>query len=417
MPPAAPLMILEDVVRVGLEALRRSRLRTALSVIGIVVGVAAVVAMLSVGEGARESALQQLSALGLDNIIVRASTPSAGDSVAPPGRSRGLTVADAQHLMTLLPGIEGAAPVSHRFATLQWGRATRTTLVMGVTPDYQWIRRLAPAAGRLLAPLDDQSSTRVCVLGGLLAQELFGSGQAVGAEVRIDGSWFQVVGVLGAGTDARPSTADNLPNLDIGDAVMVPLGTLWPSARRGPEASAHQIWVRARRGVDPSQLSGLLESTFEALHAGVDDVERFVPSELLEVRVRTQRTFNIVLAVVAALSLLVGGIGVANVMLASVLERIEEIGLRRSVGATRQWILWQFMAESTTMAVAGGLLGLAGGVLASLLISWWAQWPTHVSARAVGLALLMAAGTGLASGIYPAYRAAHLPPIRAVQYE
>jgi putative ABC transport system permease protein len=403
---------LRDLLSISVECLWRHRLRTCLNVIGVTIGVAAVVAMMSVSEGARRETLRQLGHLGLQNLFVepRSLPRDAGQ----PGHSDGLTVADAWRIQQLMPAVQRAAPVIERYADVSSVDLTqRIARVVGVTASYQEVRGLHTASGRSLQE-DENGARMVCVLGAGLAHALFRGGGAVGGSIRIGGEWFQVVGVL----QSQPTdTSGQLQPGDHDETVLVPLAALFGHATVAPTQPVTHLWLRIRDGVTPESIKRPVEELLKAFHAGVTDFAVIVPSELVAQRLRTQQTFNIVVGTIAALALLVGGVGIMNTMLASVLERTPEIGLRRTVGASRRLIVLQFLAESITMTSLGGFGGVLCGVLAAAAISNAAEWPTYVSSMAVFLALTVAGATGLVFGLYPAFRAARLEPIDAVRYE
>jgi putative ABC transport system permease protein len=404
-----------ELVEIGLEALSRYKLRTALSVLGVVLGVAAVIAMTSVSEGARRDVLHQVELMGLGNVVIR-SRPLAPAEQAKSG-SEGLTTGDAFVLRETVPGVRAAAPVLEEAREAAAGTRRRVVTVLGVGHEYGGVLGLAVRAGRALAPLDLQRPARVCVLGGGLARALFGPADPVGEVVRLGSEWFRVVGVLAdRATDAKASGA--LAARDLNQAVLVPLSALAGAPLRAdPHRAVSEVWIRAGDPDRVVEVARASQSVILRRHRGARDVEVVVPRELLDQRMRTQRTFRVVVGSVAALSLLVGGIGIMNVMLASVLERTHEIGIRRTVGATRRDVTLQFLVEALLMTLTGGTAGLLLGVGASWAITAYAGWSTHLSLQAVVMAVVVSAAVGLTFGIYPATRAARLDPIDALRYE
>ena len=368
MPPKA-------LLRLALRGLLLHKLRSSLSILGVVFGVGAVVAMSSVGEGARREALEQVGALGIDTITVRPRTE---------GGAGGLRVRDADAVASVVPGVAAVAPL--RAARLAVGGAREPVEVVGTTPAYQAASRLPVAAGRFLAPLDVADRKRIAVLGSSVAQSLFPLSDPRGQSVLLGEDWFQVVGVLEGRATSRK--AGPIRTRDVNRAIFVP---------------QHQL-------VDA--VGTLLRRT-----SGGTPLELVVPREILRQRERTQRIFNVVTGAIAAISLLVGGIGIMNIMLASVAERTREVGIRRALGATRRDISAQFLAESSLLTTAGGLLGAVLGVMGSFLIQRLAGWPTALSPVSLLMALLMALLVGVGFGLYPAWHAARLEPMDALRSE
>ena len=416
-----------EVLRISLEALGRYRLRTALSTLGIVLGIAAVIAMLSVGEGAREEVLQQVEQLGLDNVIVR-TRGFGGDT--------GLRADDAALLRDLLPRVVAVSPLVERRVVASGPLSDRRTSMLGVTPSYGGILELDVDLGRFLAPLDGRGGGLVCVLGARLRRALFGYRNPVGAQVQIDREWCDVIGVLAArSTGGRAGRTAAARDLD--DMVLAPVGSMLPvSPSVAPGQRVDEVWIQVADGDEVPSVAGSVARTLARAHGAEREIDVVVPRDLLNQRVRTQRTFNVVVGSVAVLSLLVGGIGIMNsvssaavvlafgvsavvgvAMLTSVLERTQEIGLRRVVGATGRDIGVQFLAESLMVTITGGTVGVAVGVVTSYVITAYAAWNTSVSSAAVVLAFGVSAVVGVAFGIYPALRAAKLQPVDAVRYE
>jgi putative ABC transport system permease protein len=401
-----------EFVSIAAEALWRYKLRTALSVLGVVLGIAAVIAMMSVSDGARREALQQVQLLGLNNLVVRNRGATASGVPSP-----GLTAGDAKHLVGLVPLTQAVSPVVDRFVPLSRIDKASFTRVLGVGASYQTILHLNVARGRFLSSLDERDAARVCVVGAPLARDLFAYRDPIGESIRIDGKYFRVVGVLAdERTGARGLNA--LAWRDLNQSVLVPLPALsGRSLDITPDQHVDEIWLQASDGDRVEEIGQILDQTMARLHHGVRDVDIVVPRELLAQRYQTQRTFSVVVGSVAALSLIVGGIGIMNIMLTSVIERTSEIGLRRAVGATRRDVAVQFLTESLFMTLTGGVIGIALGVIISWGITFYAGWKTEVSLEAIVLACAVSFATGVGFGLYPATTAARLAPVDALHYE
>ena len=404
-------------VQAGFEALQRYKLRTALSLAGIALGIAAVVSMVSVGQGARAEALRDVSQLGLNNVVVRHRPPSLDVLARQP--SFGLTVGDAERIAAL--GRDSAAPLvsplREQAAVASGPRAREDATTLAVEASYFDILDLAIARGRRLSPIDDASVARVCVIGAALARDLFGADEPVGQSLRVDGLPYAVVGVLAErGAPTRP--VGPISPRTFARAILVPLSA-WAAHDAGADRwlRVDEVWVRAPAGADAAAVGTAVERVLRAARTGGADYEVIVPRELLAEQLRLRRTFDVVIGAVAVVTLLVGGIGVMNVMLTAVFERTPEIGLRRAVGATRRAIAAQFLLEAVAISAAGGSVGLGLGLTAAVAIGALGHWPTVVSYTSVIVATVLAVGVGLLSGWYPARRAAGLDPIEAVRHE
>ena len=401
---------LVEYLRIATEALGRYRLRTALSVLGVVLGVAAVIAMMSVSEGAAREALAQVDALGLDNIVAQ----TTGGLNARGTMRRSLIAADAERGRGLVPSAMLAAPVVSRYVRVGRGGDVSPNQVLGAPPDFQRILRLTAQRGRLLSETDD--GARVCVLGGRLAQQLFGYRDPIGETIEIADDHYRVVGVLREqGGDPQAGTSMAWHNVN--RAAFVPLPSLTGKTMAvAPNQPVEEIWIQvadAERSVELGEvLRRVLTQTRDA-----DEFHIVVPRELLAQRYRTQRTFSVVVGSVAALALLVGGIGIMNIMLTSVVERTREIGVRRTAGARKRDVTMQFLIETLLMTVGGGIAGIATGAMVSVAISAYAGWATHISVTAVLLGFVVSFFVGLVFGLYPAMKAAQLQPVDAMRYE
>jgi putative ABC transport system permease protein len=404
----------QELIATAAEALGRYKLRTALSVLGVVLGVAAVIAMMSVSEGARREALAQVESLGLDNLVAR-NRVLTSEEAARAGDA-GLAVGDTHKLLTLVPLLKSGAPLVERFIHVSYAGRQTTARVLGVGTSYAGILRLRAERGRLLSVVDERNSAKVCVLGAELARQLFGFADPIGESVRVGGDYYEVVGVLPAqGTNSPVVSA--LAWRDLNQIVMAPVSTVvGRTADIAPAQRVDEIWLQARDGDRAEAMGQVIRQTLERLH-GAPVFDIVVPRELLAQRYRTQRTFSVVVGSVAVLALVVGGIGIMNIMLTSVVERTREIGIRRTVGATRRDVTAQFLTESLLMTLTGGAIGIVLGVGVSWGITAYAGWSTYISWLAVLLAFFVSVIVGVGFGLYPAIKAARLEPVDAVRYE
>ncbi|HSB62104.1 MAG TPA: ABC transporter permease [Vicinamibacteria bacterium] len=397
------------LLRLGARSLLLHKLRSSLSILGVVFGVAAVVAMSSVGEGARRESLQQIAGLGIDSITVRGRRGAAGTA---PGA--GLSLRDAESAAQVVPGVVAVAPLREATLPIEAGARRTESTVVGTTPAYQAAARLPLAWGRFISALDVQDRKRVAVLGASVARAVLPLGDARGERLLVGGDWYHVVGVLEGRASPRGRPGP-IRTRDVNRSVFVPL----PSLDRGADPRPEGVDEIVLRVGDASQVvpaaevvKALLERT-----TGGETFEVIVPREILRQRERTQRVFNVVTGAIAAISLLVGGIGIMNIMLASVAERTREVGVRRALGATRRDVASQFLVESSLLTVAGGMLGAGLGIAGSLVIHRYADWPTAIAPLMLVLALLMALGVGIGFGFYPAWEAARLQPMDALRRE
>jgi putative ABC transport system permease protein len=395
------------LLRYGLRALLLHKLRSSLSILGVVFGVAAVAAMASVGEGARREAIAQIGALGIDTVTVRWRP-------APGAAASGLRLGQAESIRAVVPDVAVVAPVREASLSVGGGGRSLEAVAVGTTPDYRDAARLSLESGRFLSSLDLEDRKRVVVLGATVARALFPFGDSRGERVAIGGDWFQVVGVLEERASLR-GKAGPIRTRDVNRCVFVP----WPALDRGTDARPDGVDELVVRLSNPDGVGAAAEVVRSLLTraTGGTAFEVIVPREILRQRERTQRIFDAVTGAVAAISLLVGGIGIMNIMLASVAERTREVGVRRALGATRKDIAAQFLVESSLLTSIGGVLGAILGVAGAILIQRLAEWPTALAPLMLALALLMAVLVGVGFGFYPAWRAAQLQPMEALRRE
>ena len=408
-----------DALRSSLGNLGVHKLRSALTMLGIVFGVGAVIAMLSIGAGAEQQALETISRLGLHNVLVRAASLRDDELAEVRKKSPGLSLRDVEAILEVVPDVELVAPKARidPYKVLSY-EGTVDAKVLGVSEDHAGLVNLRLAEGRFLDAIDLRQLGQVAVVGEKVARELFGYRSPLGQKLKINDVWVEVIGVLGA--DGVGET-DSFQGISLGttrDAIYLPVTTVLRKFDRRPlESPLEEIVIRLVDGAHAGTAARLVDDLLEHLHGGEHDYEIVVPEALLAESRRTQRLFNLVMGCIAGISLLVGGIGIMNIMLASVLERTREIGIRRAVGARRQDILLQFIVESFALSVLGGLAGIVMGIAIARVVAASADWTTVIHTWSVVLATGVAITVGLVSGLYPAIRAADLDPIDALRYE
>jgi putative ABC transport system permease protein len=403
-------LILEAVTE-----LKRRKLRTGLTLLGMIFGVAAIVAMLAVGEGSRREALRLVAELGLNNVLVESKGLDPERLKEVRARSLGLSAADGDAALSVVPGALAVAFKKEiKVDQLVSGENLVTARAFAVSHGFAEHGALSTSSGRWFTPDDDATLAPVCVIGARLAKTLFGDADAVGQRVKLNHVWLEVVGVL-ASRDLSKSEFEGV-KLGLDDErLFVP----WESGARFKfktiEDEVDTLSVRLDGKVAPDSAARVLQQLISQRHGGADDTNLIVPMGLYRQNQQTQRIFTIVMSSIAAVSLLVGGIGIMNIMLANVLERRREVGLKRALGARRRDVVEQFLAEALVIAVSGALLGVVLGAVAAYSIAALAGWSVAWSPLSLTLAVLACVGVGLGFGVFPARQAAALDPIAALR--
>jgi putative ABC transport system permease protein len=406
----------------ALGNLAARKMRTALTMLGMIFGVGAVIAMLSIGAGAEQKALEAIGKLGLRNVIVRAKEVKPEERQELRKKSLGVSLRDGEAIMEAVPNIERVLPrvevKPYKIMTL--GAKTKGK-VFGVSSRYSEVADVKLDAGRFFDARDEREHAQVCVIGQEIRRNLFGYGPVIGKQLKVNDVWLEVIGVL-ASDPAGGSSASQDPaasaSTSTSKQIWIPVTTAMRKFDRDPlDAPVDELMVTVKEGVSTRATAQLIEPLLQRLHGGADDYEVVIPEALLEQSRQTQRIFNIVMGSIAGISLLVGGIGIMNIMLASVLERTREIGVRRAIGATRKDIRSQFVIESFAISLIGGVAGIIIGIVLARIVAAYAGWPTVITVSSLLLSTGVSISVGLISGIYPATRAAELNPVEALRYE
>ncbi len=400
-----------DALLFALENLSSRRMRTGLSTLGMMFGVAAVIAMLSISAGAERRALLMIERLGVNNVLIRAKDIPQAELPELRKKSMGLSARDVTAIKEAVPHVLLVAPkaTTEVYRVIGDGQKTQAK-VWGVSYRHTEASRLSLEEGRFFDAQDELLHAQVCVVGADVRRDLFVDGQAVGRFVKVNDVWLRVIGVISSDSLAAASSEGS-------SDIYVPISTLLTKFERTPLASPFvEIVVKLDGKVSPHESAAVIASLLKQLHSRVEDYEIVIPEALLAQSRETQRIFGIVMGCIAGISLLVGGIGIMNIMLASVFEQTREIGVRRAVGALRRDILLQFLVESFLVAGFGGALGVLLGFIISHVVAAYAGWPTVITPIAILLSTGVSGAVGLFSGLYPAVRASRLDPIEALQH-
>jgi putative ABC transport system permease protein len=398
-------------------AIRVNKLRSALTMLGIVIGVGAVITMVAVGAGAQARVAEQIQSLGSNMIIVLSGSILSGGARMGSGSQLTITEDDAWAIQREIPAVAAAAPTSRGGAQVVYGNLNWATGIQGVTLEFFTAREWDVADGRLFSQEEVEGAGKVALVGLTVAGNLFGDSDPLGQVIRIKNVPFTVIGTL----ERKGQTTFGQ---DQDDTVLIPLSTAKKKVLGASQANARSVGsiavkVREARAMSEAEqeIRGLLRQRHRLQAFQDDDFNIRNLTEVLQSQEASSRVLTLLLAAIASVSLLVGGIGIMNIMLVSVTERTREIGLRMAVGARGRDILLQFLVEAVTLSLIGGVIGIAMGLAGSYAIAYFAQWRTLVSTEAVFVAFVFAAAVGVFFGFYPARKAAALNPIDALRYE
>jgi putative ABC transport system permease protein len=404
-------------LRVALNALRVNLLRSVLTMLGIIIGVAAVITMLAVGSGAEARIKEQIKSLGSNLMIITAGARTANGARIGTGITPDLTEDDAAAIAREVPEVEAVAPTYRGSAQVVFGNANWATQVFGITPDYFTVRNWTLESGRMFEPAEMSGAGKVALIGQTVARELFGDVDPMDQTIRIKNVPVTIVGVLGR-------KGQNMTGNDQDDVIMVPLATARNrivGVEAGKPRQVGMIQIKVFDGESMSEtedkIRALLRQRLRTAEGQPDPITVRNLTEMLAAQEESSKVMSMLLAAVASVSLLVGGIGIMNIMLVSVTERTREIGLRMAVGARGADILTQFLVEAVTLSLVGGLIGVALGIGGSWMIAEFAGWQTQLSTASIALAVSFSAAIGIFFGFYPARKAARLLPIQALRYE
>jgi len=408
-------MDLLQTLKIALRALRTNKMRSFLTMLGIIIGIAAVIAMMAVGSGASYVISQQIASIGSNIILVIPGSTTSGGMRSGSGGAQTLTSDDVKAIISECPSVETSAPTVRSSGLVVYGNMNWSTIIMGTTSELFDIREWPVINGRTITQQDNDGAAKVCLLGQTVAENLFGVSDPVGKIVRIKKVPFTVVGVL----DRKGQSPQGQ---DQDDALFVPLRT----AQRKLVGSQFPntvgaVMVKAKSAdlLDKAEeeIKSLLNQRHRITNAKEPDFSTRNLSEILAVAEQSSRAMSLLLGAVASISLIVGGIGIMNIMLVSVTERTREIGIRMAIGARRNDILLQFLTEAVLLTMIGGLIGIILGGVGATVVSRLLSWPTLISIESITIAFFFSGAVGIFFGFYPARKAAGLNPIDALRYE
>jgi len=399
------------ILRVGLKAIARNKMRSALTALGIIIGVACVIAMVGVGKGSQAAIQSQINALGTNFLMVFPGVATQSGARIFTGEST-LTEEDVAAVRAEAPSVAYVSPMSRSGAQVVYGNSNWGTQVQGVGVEWPFIRSWNVAQGNFFGESEVRSATKVVVLGSTVATALFGDQSPIGATVRIKNFPFRVIGVL-------ETKGGSTQGQDQDDTVVAPYTTVMRLLKGRNRIDMFMASAVSQDAVEQAQteIDALLRQRHRLPAGGDADFMVRSQQEIAQTANETSRTLSILLASAASISLLVGGIGIMNIMLVSVTERTREIGIRMAIGAKGKDILTQFLVEALTLSIAGGLIGILLGVGASRILAWKANWNIALPPESILLAFGFSAAIGVFFGFYPAWKASRLDPIEALRYE
>ena len=411
-------MNIGESFKTGVDGINSHKMRSFLTMLGIIFGVSAVIAMLSIGEGAKQEALEQIKVMGMNNILIQDFQLETEDLASiRTNFSRGLTYEDARSIGDICPLIDYATPQKEFNLSVSYKDKVTMATVVGTTPEYSEVLNFPVSEGSFVTYYDVANRNRICVLGGGIKKDLFKFEDPIEKKIKVEDLWFTVIGVM-IDKDIPAGKQGSIKTRNLNQDIYIPITASFKRFVNDPFASEiDQVTARVVNSERITEAANIIRNIMNRRHNGVPDFQIIIPEALLRQSQETQRIFNIVMGAIAGISLLVGGIGIMNIMLASILERTREIGVRRAVGATRMDILWQFIIEAVLISFSGGIIGIFLGYGMTIVIAFYADWNTIVNIYMLMLAFGVSVTVGLIFGILPARKAALLDPIDSLRYE
>lgn len=409
----------QENIRLALSGLADHKFRSFLTMLGIIFGVASVIAMLSIGEGAKREAIAKYQDLGVNNIIVRDKKLSENELEEVRAKfSQGLSIQDANVIKEITPGVQRVACQAEISSEVKYADKSTKSTVIGITPDFLYMMNYKLQKGEFISENHYDRRLKVCVLGAGVASALFKNEDAVGKMVKVEDQWLEVVGVLESKA-LFTETVGELAARDLNTDVYLPLSIFLNRFARESalESEIQQITVQIDNSARLLEASKIIDEILRRHHFNNEDYSIVIPYELLKQEEKERQIYNFLLGAIAAISLLVGGIGIMNIMLATVMERTREIGIRRAIGARKSDIMSQFVTEAVAISITGGIIGVLLGVTLSVSVTLFTDIGTHIRLYSIFLAFAFSVIVGIAFGYLPAKNAANLKPVDSIRYE
>lgn len=421
----------KDLLRISLDGLNSNKLRTFLTMLGVIFGVASVIAMVSIGEGARQETLEQIELLGSNNIIIK-KVAITEDENKKAFFSPGLTLKDTYAIKGIISFIKSITPQKENTEKVTYKSKVVETKIVGTSENYYITFNSKLSQGKFFNKYHIENYENVCVLGSGIYNKIFNYENPIGKKIKIGSSWFKVIGVISSKKEGS-GASDEIRNFN--EDIYIPISTMFYKTKINKEGSSErrsfgnnianaadrvsidQMTVKVYNDTQIFETATLIKKILLRKHYGVEDFKIIIPEAIMDQKQKTQSIFNIVMGAIAGISLLVGGIGIMNIMLANIMERTKEIGIRRAVGATQSNILYQFMYEALIISLLGGIIGTIIGFILTSIITKYAGWRTLITPYSVIIAFFVSMAVGVGFGLYPAKKAAEKDPIESLRYE